>query len=66
MMDLKIYTKKEAQEILRVGTNKIGYLLKSGKLKGVKEGRKWLIPSSSISNFINEGVENGYKVTKFN
>ncbi|MDA0345671.1 MAG: helix-turn-helix domain-containing protein [Proteobacteria bacterium] len=65
-MDIKIYTKDEAQKILRVGTNKIGCLLQTGKLKGMKEGRKWLIPSSSIDNFIKEGVQNGYKVTKSN
>jgi len=65
-VDLKIYTKKEAQKILRVGTNKIGFLLKSGRLKGVKEGRKWLIPSSSINNYIKEGVQNGYKVKRSN
>ena len=65
-MDLQIYTKAEAQRILRVGSNKIGELLGTGRIKAIKEGRRWLIPSSSLNNFINEGVQNGNKVTRSN
>lgn len=55
-MDLKIYTKEEAQKILRLGTNKIGYLLQSRKLKAIKEGRKYLIPASAIDEYIEQGL----------
>lgn len=55
-MDLQIYTKAEAQRILRVGTNKIGELLATGRIKAIKEGRRWLIPSEALQDFINGNI----------
>ena len=55
-MDLQIYTKAEAQRILRVGTNKIGELLATGRIKAIKEGRRWLIPAESLKAFISGGI----------
>ena len=55
-MDLQIYTKAEAQRILRVGTNKIGELLATGRIKAIKEGRRWLIPAESLKEFISGGI----------
>ena len=52
-MEKKLYTVQEAAEILRMHTQTIYAWLRSGKLKSVRPGRKWLIPAEEIESFIN-------------
>lgn len=42
----------EAREILGLSRNSFMNLLYSGELKGVKAGRRWLIPSQAIDCFL--------------
>lgn len=55
-MNEQIYTPTEVNKILRLGMNKVYDLLNSGKIRSIREGRKFLIPSSSINDYINSGL----------
>lgn len=50
--DIKVYTAKEVQEILRVSPNTVLAMLKDGRLKGFKIGRDWRIPAENLQAFI--------------
>ncbi len=43
----------ELKEILRVGKNTIYKLLQDNTIKSIKIGKKYIIPKSSIINFLN-------------
>ena len=47
-----VLTAAEAMDILGVGKNTMYRLLKSGELKGVRVGRSWRIPESSIEKLM--------------
>lgn len=47
-----VLTVEEACEALRIGYNAIYELLKSGKLRGFRNGRVWRIPKQSVIQFI--------------
>ena len=49
-----ILTVEEACEALRVGYNTLYQLLKSGKLRGYRNGKVWRIPKSSLAKYISE------------
>lgn len=51
-MDKKLYTVEEAAELLRVHYQTIYKWLRTGELKSVRPGRKWLIPESEIQKFL--------------
>lgn len=42
----------EACELLRIGKNRLYYLLQSGKLKGYREGNRWKISHAAIEQYI--------------
>ena len=48
---LNIY---EASEILKVGTTQIYKILRSGSLKGYKEGKDWKIPKIALEYYIRQ------------
>lgn len=52
-MEKKLYTVQEAAELLRLHPQSVYTWLRTGKLKSVRPGRKWLIPAEEIENFIN-------------
>lgn len=47
-----VLTAAEAMDILGVGKNTMYRLLKSGELEGVRVGRSWRIPESSIERLV--------------
>lgn len=51
-MEKKIYTLKEAMEILRVGRNAILNLVKTKGFPAFKIGGKWFISVEGLSNWI--------------
>lgn len=51
-MDIKVYTRKEACKILKIGLSSLESLLKSGKLKSKKVGNKYLITSDHITEYL--------------
>lgn len=52
MADIKTYTTKEAEKILKVKSRTICDYIKGGKLKASKVGRGWLINQEDIEAFI--------------
>lgn len=48
-----VLSPNEGMKILGLSRNSFMNLLYSGQLKGVKAGRRWLISSQAIENFLN-------------
>lgn len=46
----------EVSEILKVGTTQIYKLLRSGALKGYKEGKDWKIPKIALEYYIRQKI----------
>ena len=49
-----VLTTEEACEALRMGYNALYELLQSGKLKGYRNGRRWLISKRAVIEYIIE------------
>lgn len=47
-----IMTVEETTEALRVGYNAVYALLRSGELKGYRNGRVWRIPKLAVQEYI--------------
>ena len=47
-----IMTVEETTEALRIGFNALYELLNTGKLKGFRNGRVWLVPKAAVIEFI--------------
>ena len=47
-----IVTPEDIQKMLRIGRNSVYYLLKQGKIKSLRVGKKYLIPKTSVINFL--------------
>jgi len=60
MVREKFLNTREVAEILGTGQEYVRQLLREGKIKGVKVGKKWKIKESDI-NKITEGVDNWVK-----
>lgn len=50
---VKTYTLEELEEILGVTYRTLLSYLRTGKLKGVKIGRKWHVSEENLKNFLN-------------
>ena len=48
----EIMTRKQCQEILKVGKNTMLELLHSGQIEGFKIGSRWKIPKESVVEFL--------------
>ena len=49
-------TTEEAKEALKIGTNTLYKLLRSGKLKAFRLGRIWKIPKAAVEEYIRESA----------
>lgn len=47
-----VLTVEETSEALRMGYNALYELLNTGKLKGFRNGRIWLVPKAAVVEFI--------------
>ncbi len=47
-----ILSPNEACEVLRIGENALYDLLRTGKLKALKNGRNWLIPKEAAIKYV--------------
>ena len=47
-----VVTPEDIQKMLRIGRNSVYYLLKQGKIKSLRVGKKYLIPKTSVINFL--------------
>lgn len=48
-----VYTPKDLERLLCLSKNSVNTLLRSGQLRSVRYGRKWLIPRSALEEFLN-------------
>lgn len=60
-MDKNIYTPRQAWEKLGIGRTRFYQLLKEGKIRYFKNGRRFLIPESAIAEFIAEQTAKSMK-----
>jgi excisionase family DNA binding protein len=49
----QVYTHSEVETILKLSKVAVGNLLRSGRLRSVKYGRKYLVPATAIEDFLN-------------
>lgn len=49
-----ILTITDVSEILKIGTTQAYKIVRSGKLKGFKEGKDWKIPKSALTEYIKQ------------
>ena len=47
-----ILTIEDVAEILKIGMTKTYQLVRSGDLKGYKEGKDWRIPKQALSEYV--------------
>ena len=47
-----IVTPEDIQKMLRIGRNSVYDLLKQGKIKSLRVGKKYLIPKTIVINFL--------------
>lgn len=47
-----VYTPRDVELILNLSKNSVNALLRSGQLRSVRYGRKWLIPHSAVDEFL--------------
>ena len=43
---------KDVQDMLKIGKNKVYELLKSGEIKSIRIGNKYIIPKKSVIDFV--------------
>ncbi len=53
-MNQKVFTPREAWQLLGIGRTKFYQLLAEGKIRFFKNGRRYLLPESAIDAFIRE------------
>ncbi|WP_293909869.1 helix-turn-helix domain-containing protein [Deinococcus sp.] len=51
------YKPEELPPMLGIGRNGIYGLIHSGKLRSIRVGRKFVVPSSAIEEFLNGGTK---------
>lgn len=52
-----ILTVEETADALKTGTTQIYKILRSGDLKGYKEGRDWKVPKLALESYIREKIK---------
>lgn len=55
-MEHEILTVEEVCDTLRLGKTSVYELLRSGQLKSLRVGRKWMIPRWAIEDFLKLNV----------
>lgn len=55
--DIKIYTLKEVEDILKVTQRTLYNYIKEGKLKASKVGREWRVRHQDLEDFISKGTD---------
>ena len=48
----EILTREEVMEILKIGRSTFYKLLKTGELKGFKEGNRYKVPAESVEKYV--------------
>jgi len=50
----KVYDVSDVMRVLHLSRNTVMCLLTSGKLRSVRAGRRWIIPSGAVDEFLGE------------
>lgn len=50
-----VLTPKEVESLLGLSKNSVNALLRSGRLRAVRYGRRWLIPREAVTEFLAGG-----------
>lgn len=53
-----VITIADLQRMLHIGRNAAYKLLQDKSIRSIRYGKKYIIPKSSVTNFIMEGIEN--------
>ncbi len=53
-METKVYTPRQAWELLGIGRTKFYQLLQEKKIKFFRNGKRYLIPESALVEFVEE------------
>lgn len=56
MAEIKIYTLKEVEDILKVTQRTLYRYIKEGKLQAVKVGKGWRVSHEALQAFISKGT----------
>ena len=48
---------KDVQQMLNIGRNKVYELLKSGEIKSIRIGNKYIIPKKSVIDFVTNKLQ---------
>lgn len=48
------YTPHHCQELLHVGRDRVYALLRSGQLRGIRVGHRWIIPRAALEEYLNQ------------
>ncbi len=48
---------KDVQKMLNIGRNKVYELLKSGEIKSIRIGNKYIIPKKSVIDFVTNKLQ---------
>jgi excisionase family DNA binding protein len=57
MEEIKVYSLKEVEQILKVSQRTLYNYIKSGKLKAVKMGKYWRVSHEALKDFTEHGTE---------
>ena len=52
-----VYDSRDLETVLKLSRNAVNLLLNSGKLTGLRYGRKWLVPKTEVSRFLMGGIK---------
>ena len=53
----KIYKPEEARQLMNIGRSQFYELLRQGRIRSIRNGRRYLIPESSILEFISSETD---------
>lgn len=56
-----VYTPDEARNKLKIGKSRFYELLRQGKIKSIRNGRRYLIPESSLTKYIESQITDSGK-----
>lgn len=57
MTEIKLYTLKEVEDILKVTQRTLYRYIKEGNLHAVKVGREWRVTHEALQAFISKGTK---------
>jgi len=60
MEDIKVYTLKEVEDILKVTQRTLYNYIKADQIKAIKLGREWRVTEEALQDFLTKGTDTSY------